>query len=1047
MKLPDFSILRPVTTIMVIVGVVLFGFVSLGNLPQELFPPISYPKLSVITVYENAAPEEVETLITRVVEEAAGTVGGVRRITSTSKEGVSLVMAEFGWNQDMDFAALGVREKIDLIKERLPRGSEEPVVMKSNPFEKPVMTLSLSGVKNLVKLRTIAEKKIKDELEKIDGVASATVSGGLEREIQVNVNQGMLHARNTSLMDVTKALSTANLNYPGGTIKESFYEYLVRTLGEFKDIKEIGELPVSVDDMTGEAEKRILEREEFRGQEKKRLILLKDLATVTDGVKERSSYARFNGEESVSISIQKQALVNTIKVIDKIKETIELVKQELPPETKIDIVSDQSIFIKDSINGVRDAAVQGGFLAFLVLLFFLRNVRSSAIVTFSIPISIMVAFTLMFFGKLSINMMSLGGLALGIGMLVDNAVVVIESIFRRQEAGEENKEAAKKGAGEVSNAVTASTLTTIAVFLPIGFVIGIAGQIFKQLAFTVTFSLVASLAVALTLIPLLASMKQKKAKEPSAQAKQSGILAKIDELYDKYLPIFLNKRKKGLAAVLALFILSMTLFLIIDKELMPRADQGQFSVKVTMPTGTRLKVTNGVAKKIEERLLDYKEVENLNSIVGSTKGKGGKDVVEKLGQHEAQISVNLKPKRRVSTETFIQQLKKDISKLNLGKGRVEYLLESSIIQVGGGGQGAAPITIEVKGEELFSLKKIALKLQDRMESVEGLYDIKNSLVSPSPETKIHILKDKASLYGLSVFDIAQTAQVAVKGKIATKYKEGGDEIDVRVKLREEDKEDYSNIRNIAIRSPLDMNVPLAEVAYFIRGVGPTQIDRMDQERTVLVTANIYKRAMKDIVADMNSLIKEIDAPAGYTVKLTGETEEMKESFGSLRFALILSILLVYMIMASQFESIVQPLIIMFTVPLSLIGVGVALFITHTSLNVVVLLGVIMLGGIVVNNGIVLVDYVNILRTQGVAVEQAVITAGKARLRPILMTALTTILGLLPMALAIGRGSELRAPMAISVMGGLLVSTFLTIFIIPAIYLLFEDIAAKVGSKK
>jgi len=786
MKLPDFSILRPVTTIMVIVGVVLFGFVSLGNLPQELFPPISYPKLSVITVYENAAPEEVETLITRVVEEAAGTVGGVRRITSTSKEGVSLVMAEFGWNQDMDFAALGVREKIDLIKERLPRGSEEPVVMKSNPFEKPVMTLSLSGVKNLVKLRTIAEKKIKDELEKIDGVASATVSGGLEREIQVNVNQGMLHARNTSLMDVTKALSTANLNYPGGTIKESFYEYLVRTLGEFKDIKEIGELPVSVDDMTGEAEKRILEREEFRGQEKKRLILLKDLATVTDGVKERSSYARFNGEESVSISIQKQALVNTIKVIDKIKETIELVKQELPPETKIDIVSDQSIFIKDSINGVRDAAVQGGFLAFLVLLFFLRNVRSSAIVTFSIPISIMVAFTLMFFGKLSINMMSLGGLALGIGMLVDNAVVVIESIFRRQEAGEENKEAAKKGAGEVSNAVTASTLTTIAVFLPIGFVIGIAGQIFKQLAFTVTFSLVASLAVALTLIPLLASMKQKKAKERSAQAKQSGILAKIDELYDKYLPIFLNKRKKGLAAVLALFILSMTLFLIIDKELMPRADQGQFSVKVTMPTGTRLKVTNGVAKKIEERLLDYKEVENLNSIVGSTKGKGGKDVVEKLGQHEAQISVNLKPKRRVSTETFIQQLKKDISKLNLGKGRVEYLLESSIIQVGGGGQGAAPITIEVKGEELFSLKKIALKLQDRMESVEGLYDIKNSLVSPSPETKIHILKDKASLYGLSVFDIAQTAQVAVKGKIATKYKEGGDEIDVRVKLREED---------------------------------------------------------------------------------------------------------------------------------------------------------------------------------------------------------------------------------------------------------------------
>ena len=532
-----------------------------------------------------------------------------------------------------------------------------------------------------------------------------------------------------------------------------------------------------------------------------------------------------------------------------------------------------------------------------------------------------------------------------------------------------------------------------------------------------------------------------------APAKKSKALAAIENFYARTLPIFLKNRKKGLMVVLVLFILSLFLFALVDKELMPRADQGQFSVKIGMPMGVRVEVTNEVAQRIENHILGYEEVESINSIVGSNKGKGGKDVLERLGPNEAQISVNLKPKRKIPTERFMQKLKDDAGDIDVGRARVEYILESSIIQAESGGQGAGPITIEVKGEDLSVLKNLTLKLQHRMGSVKGLYDIKNNIVEPSPETKIHILKDKASLYGLSVFDIAQTSQTAVKGRIATKYKEAGDEIDVRVQLREEDRGDYSMIRNIMIHSQLGMDVPLAEVAYFVRGIGPTQIDRMEQERTALVSSNVYKRAMKDVTADINVLIKSIDAPSGYEVKLTGETEEMGESFASLRFALILSVLLVYMIMASQFESIIQPFIIMFTVPLSIIGVVWALILTHTSLNVVVLLGVIMLGGIVVNNGIVLVDYINILRAQGVSIEEAVVKAGKARLRPILMTALTTILGLFPMALALGRGSELRSPLAISVMGGLLVSTFLTIFIIPAIYLVIEDISSRAGSKK
>jgi HAE1 family hydrophobic/amphiphilic exporter-1 len=1045
MKLPDFSILRPVTTVMVIVGVVLFGFVSLRNLPQELFPPISYPKLTVVTTYENAAPEEVETLITRIIEEAAGTVSGVRKITSSSKEGLSLVIAEFGWNQDMDFAALGVREKIDLIKERLPRGSEEPVVMKFNPYEKPVMILSLTGEEDLVKLRHIAEKKIKDELEKIDGVASASVSGGLEREIQVNIDQGMLHARSVAILDVSKALGDANLNYPGGTIKESFYEYLVRTLGEFQHLDEIKKIPVDVDERTDEQQEFLMQRDETQGKEAKRLILLEDVATVTDGIKERSSYSRYNAEENVSITIQKQAMVNTIRVIEQIKETLIQLREELPKNIKIDIVTDQSAFIKDSINGVRDAAVQGGFLAFLVLLFFLRNLRSSAIVTFSIPISIMVAFTFMFFGNLSINMMSLGGLALGIGMLVDNAVVVIENIFRRQEEGEDEKEAAKRGAGEVSNAVTASTLTTIAVFLPIGFVVGIAGQIFKQLAFTVTFSLVASLLVALTLIPLLASIR-KKASSTSSQAKKSKILSTIEELYARTLPLFLKMRGIGLGFVFIAFVMSLLLFVLVDKELMPKADQGQFMVRAETPTGTRLEITDRLARRIEDHILDYGEIDSINSMIGSTKGKGGKEVLERLGSHQAQILVSLKERRRITTEAFIQKLQRSISALDLGEVKLEYVVESSVIQAESGG-AAGPVTLEIKGEDLFTIKHLALTLQKKMASIQGLFDIKNNIIDPSPETKIRVLKDKASLYGLSVVDIAQTSQIAVEGYVTTKYKEKGDEIDVRVQLREEDRDDYAKLRNIVVHSPLGIDVPLAEVAYFVRGSGPTQIDRIDQERTVILSANVFKRPLKDVIADVKALIASSHVPSGYTVKMTGETEEMKESFASLRFALILSILLVYMIMASQFESLIQPFIIMFTLPLSLIGVAWALFLTHTSLNVVVLLGVIMLGGIVVNNGIVLVDYINILRSHKMAIQDAVIHAGKARLRPILMTALTTILGLLPMALAIGKGSELRSPLAISVMGGLLVATFLTIFIIPAIYIVVEDIAEKVRSKK
>ena len=1021
---------------MIFVGVALFGVISLLKLPQELFPPITYPQLTVVTTYENAAPEEIETLITKPVEEAIGTVSGIVRLRSVSKEGISLVIAEFGWAENMDFAALRMREKIDLIKERLPRESKEPIVMKYNPFEMPIMALSITGNRSPQALREISRRIIKDELEKIEGVASASIAGGLEREIIVEVDQGRLNAQGVPLLSVAKSITDANLNYPAGTIKESFYEYLIRTLGEFEHVGEIQEIAVHVE--KDDPAKRPEEKENKEISRSKRLVLLKDVGVVYDTVKERTSFSRYNGKENISLSIQKQAKTNTLQVANRIKDKLSTIRREVPQDVLIEIVYDQSKFIKGAINGVRDSAIQGGFLAFLVLLLFLRNIRSSLIVTFSIPISIVAVFTLMYMGKLSINMMSLGGLALGVGMLVDNAIVVLENITRHKEEGEEAKPAAVTGAGEVQSAITSSTLTTIVVFFPMAFVVGIAGQIFKQLAFTVIFALAASLLVALTLIPLMAGGKGAR---PAHPAKQRFILL---DLYEAALSRFLRFKAFGLFLVALLFFGSLFLFVPLDKELMPKVDQGQFIVKVNMPSGAKLEVTDRASKKIEDYILGLPDVKDVATIVGSTRGRDAKDVLQRLSSNQAEIRVDLKKEREAKTSEVVQNIKNHLTLSGAGGASIEYILQESIFSAAV--EESSPIIVEVKGEHMPTLTKIAEKLKERIEKTEGVYGVKTDMPEPSPETKVFVNKDRASVYNLSVADIAQTSQIGLKGYIASRLKEKGQEIDIRVRLREEDRGDFDKLSRIEVHSSEGHIVPLFTVARFGKGLGPSEIKRLDQERTIVISANIFNRPLKDVTSDVTSVINGLDIPEDFTVKLTGETEEMSESFNSLRFALIFSIILIYMIMAAQFESFWQPLIIMATVPLSVIGVLLGLFVTGTSVNVVALLGLIMLGGIVVNNGIVLMDYLNLLRSRGKTATEAVMEASKARLRPILMTAMTTILGLVPMALAFGEGSELRSPLAISVIGGLSVSTFLTLFVVPAIYLLSHEVTAKLSRK-
>lgn len=1048
---------RPVTTLMVFLAVIILGFISLNRLPQELFPPINYPQITVLTSYEGAAPEEIETLITKIVEEAVGTVNNVKRISSNSKEGMSLVMIEFNWGTNMDFASLSVREKIDLIKERLPREAKEPIVMKYNPFDLPVMTISVTGERSPLEMRNLCRKMLKDELEKIEGVASVEITGGREREILVDVDQSRLQASGLSLLEVVNTIKLSNVNYPAGTIKEPFYEFLIRTMGEFQSVKEIDDVVASVDEP--EVKDPMLTPEEAEKEKDKigrRLIYLKDIAVIKDTMKERTSISRYKGavgpsRDNVSLSVRKQSGANIVKVAENVRKAVERLSGTIK-DVNIEIVYDQSVFIKSSVSGVKNDAINGGILAFIVLFLFLGRMWPAINISIAIPVSIMAVFFLMSFVKISLNTISLGGLALGVGMLVDAAIVVLESVSLKKGT---RKDASAEGSEEVVGAITGSTFTTIAVFLPMIFVVGIAGQIFKELAFTVTFALLASWLMAMTLVPMFASFDPEIfkpidkfltgfAKKPFI-AHQDYFSRIKDKYVDTLTYLCVQKRNLMLLVVSGLFAGSLLLLFTFDKVLLPPVDQRQFILLVDKKPGTPLEETDRVVRDIEKELMLLPEIKNFTVNIGSSKDRTQEDVLETLGGNQAQVLVNLKTKsemqgaRYSSTSEILQRLKERLSaKVNQENMEIEYLAQESFLKTAFGGE--APVIIEIKGTDLSRISVVSESLREALARVPGLYGVKTSLVEPSPETKVNINKDRASLYNLSTRDIALTAQTALKGYVSTKFKEKkeGEEIDIRVRLKEANRQNLNQLSNILIFSQVrNVQVPISELAYLSRGFGPTQIKRLDQQRAIVVSAGIFRRNFSVVKTDVERIIRHFQSNnKDYTIVLGGQNQAMNESFDSLRFALILSVVLNYMIMAAEFESLWQPFVIMFTLPLSLIGVSLALGISGTPISTVVILGLIMLGGIVVDNGIVLIDYVNVLLKEGIPIEEALISASLRRLRPILMTSLTTILGLIPLALGLGEGSELMSPMAKTVIGGLLSATFFTLFVIPAIFLVF-----------
>ncbi len=1082
MKLIDFSIKRKVTISMFTVAILLFGVVSLGRLNVNLLPDLSYPTLTIRTEFEGAAPIEIENLITKPIEEAVGVVKGVKKVRSVSRTGQSDVVLEFAWGTEMDFANLDVISKLDAIQ--LPLQASKPVTLRFDPSLDPVMRYALyfddaqpeaveddasvdfasyqdlndpDAITRLKQLRIIGEELLKKSLESTVGVASVKISGGLEEEIQVNIDQQRLSYLNIPIETVTSILGAENINLSGGRLEEGTQQFLVRTLNEFQSIEQIRNVIVSTaNDNT---------------------IYLKDVADVTQAYKEREAITRLNGMEAVEVAIYKEGDGNTVAVAELVEERMGRIQEMLPDGMRMEKVYDQSIFIASAVNEVRNAGIIGGILAVLVLFFFLRDFWSTVIISISIPVSIIATFNLMYGNNITLNIMSLGGIALGIGMLVDNSIVVLENIARHRSMGKSVLKAAQDGAGEVGTAVIASTLTTVAVFFPLVFVDGIAGQLFRDQALTVTFSLLASLVVAVTLIPMMSSLSSQKKEHAPLTLKEPRtgfgramralrlflfytipafitkifryIIAGIWWVFSKLfaIPLFLfDKAYSGvekaynallLGAMKARFLVILIAFgsfagaiALVPKigiELIPQMSQGEFSVEFKLPPGTPIEETDDALRAVQDATKNRSGVRSTFAVAGT--GNKIDANPDEGGENWGELNVMLASGASASDEErTMSSMRQSLSQV---PGLQYKFARPSLFSF------STPVEVEVSGFDLENLKKVSDEITRKMEEGGRFADVKNSMEIGSPEIQILFDRDRAAALGLQVHEVADRVVSNVRGDVATRYSWRDRKIDVLVRAREQDRSSAEEIQQIIVNPGSERPIPLSAIANVRIANGPGEIRRASQQRVAIISANLNYGDLGEAAEEVQTIINETAKPTGIFARVAGQNEEMSDSFRSLLFALSLAIFLVYLVMASQFESLLHPFIILFTIPLALVGAILALFVTGTTISVVVFIGLILLAGIVVNNAIVLIDLINQLRERGMEKYDAIIEGAKSRLRPILMTTLTTTLALLPLAIGFGDGAELRAPMGITVIGGLLVSTLLTLIVIPVMYSIMD----------
>lgn len=1054
-KLIEMATERRVTIVMFTVAIVLFGMVSLSRLKVNLLPDISYPTITVRTELTGAAPVEIENLLTKPIEEAVGVIRNVRLVRSVSRSGQSDVTLEFLWGTDMNIAGVDVREKIDIIE--LPLEAKRPLLLRFDPSSEPVMRLGLLHKEgtddqvnantpdaSLKSLRRLAEDRIKNDLEAEEGTAAVKVSGGLEDEIQIQVDQQKLSQLGISIEQVAQRIRAENVNLSGGRLEEGTQRFLVRTINEFQTVAEFADAIIA--NVEG------------------RPVYLRDVATVVRGYKEREAITRVKGRESVELAVYKEGDANTVQVAGRIERRLEEIREMLPDNLELVKIYDQSKFISAAIQQVTSAAMIGGILAIMVLYGFLADSRATSIIAVAIPVSVIGTFLLMYANDVSLNIMSLGGVALAVGMLVDNAIVVLENIVRKREQGEGILDAARNGTAEVATAVVASTLTTVAVFFPMVFISGVAGQLFRDQALTVTFALIFSLIVALTLIPMLAALgtgaRYADADENSEAGRFTRIVAgavrglavlfngirwvfwiimwlpgrllqKLYQIVSKgYEPLLrwsLKHRGVVVSGAAAIFVATMMLIPRLGTELIPQLSQGEFDVDLRLSPGAPLAETDRAIQTAQNATRDIENVELSYSVAGTGNRLDANPV--DAGENTGTLSIRLRPGAGRSEEnSTMDAMRGELARLP----GVQYKFSRPALMT-----FASPLQIEISGFDLVNLETVNQVIVNELSASERFTDIKTTIEPGNPEIQIVFDQERAAALGLTVRDIADRVVANVRGELATRYTWRDKKIDVLVRSVDTRKASIEEIRKLIVNPASDRPVTLEAVADIRVSRGPAEIRRVAQERVAIITANLGYGDLGAAVAAANTIIDRTPMPSGISAMVTGQSDEMKDSFRSMQFALLLAVFLVYLVMASQFESLIHPFVILFTIPLALVGAVLALYLTGTTVNVVAFIGVIMLAGIVVNNAIVLVDLINQLQASGMERTAAIMQAGRVRLRPILMTTLTTALGLMPMAIGVGEGAEVRTPMAITVIGGLLVSTLLTLVVIPVVYSLLD----------
>ena len=1081
MKLSKAAIERPVTTSMFFIAVILLGFVSLRELSVDLLPDISYPRLSVVTNYPGVAPEEMETLVTAPLEAAVSRIPGLRRVESVSKEGVATMTLEFNWGTNMDFTLLHAREKLDAARDLLPEDAENPTIVTLDPQSKPIIVLALSADRSLLELKEFAEELVKPRLEQIEGIGSAEITGGVEREIQVEVDPRRLALYGLTIQDIAGRLDAFNRNLQGGTIRKGLFKYAMRVVGQFETVDEIGEISLRV-------------------TKEKGVIRLKDVAALRDGTKERQGMTRLDAKDSIGILVRKEAGANTVKVTRLARAIVDEIRKD-NPGVAIEVVSEQSRYIETAIGAVRDEIIQGAILAFLVLLIFLQEWRTPLIIDTVIPISIIGTFSLLYYGHITLNIMSLGGLALGVGMLDDCAVVVSENIFRHRSLGKSLTQAAYDGTKEVGSAVIAAALTTIVVFFPVVYVQGVAGQLFKDTALTVTFSLLASVLVALTLLPMLASRsfgpRSRRCRErgrrggaafevPKVKSKSKarfllypaaglrwllytivkgaglalgflmsyvaqaaalilGALAipfrpllkavfrgfnagygRFVGFYERFLRWSLDHKPRVLAATLAIFALTFLLGTRVKRELMPRMKTSSFELTLKTPVEYSLEQTSEIVASLESFLRTLGPVQRTLSQTGLVGGLESLNPDASLNAARIFAAVG-KPAQLDGVVEALRRRLESFPDVAYSIAREESAMTDVL------GLVAAEVSLRVKGEDLDRLKRISETLVAGLKTVEGLADVGTNLGEGKPEFQVRIRKEALKKYAdLEPAAVGDFLVSAVRGRVATQFNELEKKYDILVRAGAADRRTIDALLDESFPHGGTL-IPLRELVAYEVVRGPREIRRENQQREVLVTARLRGAKISQVAPAVARVIAGIDLPADYRIVFGGEREEMGRSFRSLLFAFLLAVVLTYMIMAAQFESLLHPFLVLITLPMGAAGCVVALLLTGQTINVISAIGLVVLVGLVVDNATVKIDYTNQLRKSGLGLRASVTEASRVRLRPILMSTLSTLFGLLPMALGLEAGAELMKPLAIVLIGGLTFSTFLTLIVIPVVY--------------